>query len=406
MEDLDETIRELGSRVRQHPPERYPVQHATAQFHLGSALFQAGRHDDAEAALAAAAAGFPPEQLPQEHGVALNALGALLRETGRPELAVEVLVRAAAAFERAGATLERGAASHNAGLARRDAGDLAGAREAFELALRLFDPESVPTEAAAAARELGSCLLTMDEPEEAVTRLQHAVELADRGGDTAGLGAAANALGLAHLALGDHEAAVDVLLRAVAAHPRSVRPGQHAMALANLALAHEADGRIPRARLAAAQALAVRAVDAPVRHQAAAVLERLGSPVGDVLAVLADEPEEVWPAVLRAEVARWLDLDREERVAELAAVAGEVAGGGERGIAIAEALIGCALELPPERLDTFVADTVAAASTLPDESAADVRSRFSRAMVRFHVPQWMRLKSLFEEHAGSGSGWG
>lgn len=406
MVDLDDTIRELDSRVRRHPPERYPVQHATAQFHLGSALYQAGRHADAEAALAVAAAGFAPGELPHEHGVALNALGALLRETGRPELAIEVLLRAAAAFERAGATLERGAASHNLGLARRDAGDLARAREAFELALQLFDPGSAPAEAAAAARELGSCLLTMGDPEAAAPHLRSAVELADRAGDTAGLGAGANALGLAHLALDDHEAAVDVLLRAVAAHPRSVRPGQHAMALANLALAHEAAGHAPRARLAAAQALAVSVADPPVRDQAADVLDRLGSRVGGVVTVLNDEPEEVWPAVLRAEVARWLDLDGAERVAELTAFTSEVAHAGERGIALAEALIGCALELPPERLDNFVADTVAAASTLPEDTAAHVRTRFSRAMVRFHVPQWMRLRALFEEHAGAGSGWG
>lgn len=405
MEDLDGTIRELGSRVRRYPAERYPVQHATAQFHLGAALFQAGRHDDAEAALAAAVTGLPPDQLPREHGVALNTLGALLRETGRPELATEVLLRAAAAFERAGAVLERGAASHNTGLARRDAGDLAGAREAFELALRLLDPDSVPTEAAAAARELGSCLLAADEPGEAVAHLRSAVELADRGGDTVGLGAAANALGLAHLALDDHEAAVDVLLRAVAANPRSVRPGQHAMALANLALAHEAEGQQARARLAAAQARAVPAAEAPVRRQAAAVLERLGPPVGDVMTVLAEEPEEVWPTVLRPEVARWLDLESADREEELVAVASGIADAGERGISLSEALIACVLELPPQRLDRFVAGMVAATSTLPEESAAKVRSRFARAMIRFHVPQWMRLKSLFETHAGTGSGW-
>ncbi|MBW3664717.1 MAG: tetratricopeptide repeat protein [Actinobacteria bacterium] len=406
MDDVAETIRQLESSVRRYSAERYPVQHATAQFHLGSAFFQVGRYDDAEAALAAAAAGFPPAELPREHGVALNALGALLRETRRAGLAVEVLARAAAAFERAAAGPEQGAATHNLGLARRDAGDLPGAREAFLDALNLFDAAGARAEAAAAARELGACLLTMDEPEDAIGHLRSALELAERAGDTSALGAAANLLGLAHLALDDAERAVDVLLRAVAAHPRALRPGPHAMALANLALAYEAAGQPVRARLAAAQARVVPAADEPVHDQAAAVLERLGSPTGDVLVVLADEPREVWTALLRSEMARWLDLQAAERLAELAAVTRGIADAGERGIALAEAFIDCALELPPDRLDTLVADTVAAAATLPHDTAEALRSRFSRAMIRFHVPQWMRLKSVFETHAGPDSGWG
>lgn len=406
MDDVAETIRQLESSVRRYPAERYPVQHATAQFHLGSALFEVGRYDDAEAALAVAAAGFPPGELPREHGVALNALGALLRETRRPALAVEVLARAVAAFEQAGAGPEQGAATHNLGLARRDAGDLPGACAAFQDALQLFDAVGARAETAAAARELGACLLTVDEPEDAIAHLRSALELADRAGDTAGLGAAANLLGLAHLALDDAQHAVDVLLSAVAAHPRSVRPGPHAMALANLALAHEAAGQTARARLAAAQARAVGAADEPVHDQAAAVLERLGSPTGDLLVVLADEPQEVWTALLRPEVARWLDLQTADRLAELTAVTRGIADAGERGITLAEAFINCALELPPDRLDTLVADTVAAAATLPSDTGEALRSRFSRAMIRFHVPQWMRLKAVFETHAGPDSGWG
>ncbi len=50
------------SALRRIPVERYPVQHATTQFHLGLALAQEGELSVTEAALAKAAALFPPSQ--------------------------------------------------------------------------------------------------------------------------------------------------------------------------------------------------------------------------------------------------------------------------------------------------------------------------------------------------------
>ncbi|MDP9401574.1 MAG: hypothetical protein M3P39_11665, partial [Actinomycetota bacterium] len=95
-------VGELEERLRRFPAQRYPVQHATAQFHLGVAHAQTGDLAGAELALATAARLFDPRALPAEHGKAMNALGAVLRLAGRAAEAMEVLARAAAAFEAAG----------------------------------------------------------------------------------------------------------------------------------------------------------------------------------------------------------------------------------------------------------------------------------------------------------------
>jgi Flp pilus assembly protein TadD len=64
VEHGQEAVDELEERLRRHPVDRYPVQHATAQFHLGVLRARRGELDRAEAALAAAAALFPRGELP------------------------------------------------------------------------------------------------------------------------------------------------------------------------------------------------------------------------------------------------------------------------------------------------------------------------------------------------------
>ncbi len=54
----------LQERARSYPAERYPVQHATAQFHLGVTLTQAGRLEEARRVLAIAVDLFDAEVLP------------------------------------------------------------------------------------------------------------------------------------------------------------------------------------------------------------------------------------------------------------------------------------------------------------------------------------------------------
>ncbi len=63
MPEAEDAIRELEERLRRFPVERYPVQHATTQFHLGLVLAQEGELSAAEAALAKAAALFHPRNL-------------------------------------------------------------------------------------------------------------------------------------------------------------------------------------------------------------------------------------------------------------------------------------------------------------------------------------------------------
>lgn len=102
MEAGREAIAQLEERLRRYPADRYPVQHATARFHLGAALAHAGDLAGAEEALAAAARLFDPRRLGAEHGKAMNALGAVLRQAGRHGEGAVVLERAAAALEAAG----------------------------------------------------------------------------------------------------------------------------------------------------------------------------------------------------------------------------------------------------------------------------------------------------------------
>lgn len=405
MEDATDRLAAIEAELARHPADRSPIRHAIARHHQGVALIGAGRTDEAEAALAAAVAGLDVAAVPREHGIACNTLGALLRDTGRPEQASKLFLRAVAAFERSGDDHEAGAAWHNLGLCLRDQHAIDRATAAFEHAVEAIDAGRSPAAASGARRELGACLLDADRAAAATAHLQEAVVLANRARDAQALGAAANVLGLARLADGDPAGAVEAFGRAAAALPRSVRPAGHAMALANLALAHERGGDHRRARLVAAQALVVPDVDPPVRAQAADVLARLGHPTGDLVPVLDDTPREHWPVVVRAEVARWAALDADHRRSELAAWCTAQAGRPTDGLELAEALLGVYLELPPTTLDELVTATVRAADELADEDRVRFRSQVSRAMARFPIPQWTRLAECFTDAAGGEPGW-
>jgi tetratricopeptide (TPR) repeat protein len=368
-------IASLEERVRLYPPERYPVQHATAQFHLGVALANAARPDEAAQALQRAALLFDRDRLPVEHAKALNALGAALREAGRPDEAARALAAAADIFASAGRTLEQGAAVFNLGLVQRDRNELEAAAASFAQASELLGPHGGP-----AARELGALLLERGDVSAAIAKLEDAVALAS---DEPGRGAAANALGLAYLAAGRAGDAVETFRDAVAAHPRTIRPQDHAMAKANLSLAYERSGDAPRARLSARQALAVARTPDPVRTQANGVLDRLGPVTDDLIAVLDEEPPDRWAAILRDEAPHWR---REDAGVLLAA---------DPSADLLEAWLGALLELPPEELDSAVAATQRA---LAQRSGAE-RERFESAvravLPRFHQPQMLRLEGAF-----------
>ncbi len=393
---------ELTARLARYPADRYPVQHATASFHLGFALTEVGRFDEAERALAVAADLFDPVRMPTEYAKALNARGAALRAVARPAEAAGCFERAGAAFAALGQPLENGAAQFNLGLTRRELGT--DPIEAFRAARELLDPERVPAHAAAAARELGAALFTTGHAAEAEPVLVEAIALAERGRDVAGLGAAANTLGLVHLALGRAKDAVEILGTAASAHPRTVRPEGHAMAKANLALALELDGDVVRARLSARQALGVPGVPRPVLTTAAGVLERLGEDPGRLLDVLDDEPADSWPALLREELLRWSDAWPEERAAEADAF---VAGVLDRPATAADLVatwLGGLLEMPPEAMHGLATDAVVALREQDAERVERFRSWAARGCARFHVPQMDRLTRMFEEIAARTGG--
>lgn len=389
---------ELRARLDRHPPDQYPVQHATARFHLGVALAGASRLDEAEESLVVACELFRPDQLPIEHAKAANALGAVQRMSGRHGAAAASFRTAAHLFAGAGLPLEEGAAQFNLGLVERER-DGDGAMSAFERARSLLDPVRVPGQAAAAARELGAALIEAGRPDEAVAPLEAAVNLAAKADDRAGLGGAANALGLAHLAAGRPDEAVHALEQAAAANPRSVRPDAYAMAKANLALALEAAGRLPRARLAALQAIGAPSVPEPVKAQADTVLRRVGADPGAVWAVLDEEPQERWAAVVREEVIRWEAGGETGLRGECTAwITGQL-DRPRTAEDLAEAYLAALIELPPTSLDVMVQGTVSALRELDTETQERFAGQCSRALARFPVPQLLRLKDTFSAAA-------
>lgn len=399
-EQIDEALAELDRRLQKYRQDRYPVQHATAQFHRGVLLLEANEVAAAREAFEVAVALFDPSGLPVEHAKATNMLGAALRAGGEAEHATRCFEVAADTFEAAELPFERGAALFNLGLARREAGDLEGSSTSLREARALLDFERVPNQAAAAARELGITLLHSGDLPEAVLLLREAVDVAQRIQDHAGIGAASNALGLALLALHHHEDAVAVFADAAASDARSVRPAAHATAKANLALAYEAGGELARARLSASQAAVIPEAPEAVVMQAEGVLQRLASTGNDLITVVRDEAEASRTRIFHDELLRWLDVGRDQRVCEAEALAIAIVDE-DAADSITQAWLGALLELPPSQMDEIITTTLIAIVQLPPEQADPFRQLVSRAMVAFPIPQWDRLRATFNRVANS-----
>lgn len=399
----------LRERLGRHPVERYPVQHATTQFHLGSVLLQSGDGARALEALGAAQQVFSAAGMRIECAKAGVMMGVALRSVQRPEAAAQALRAAYSVLEGLGADAEQAAAAYNLGLVLADTGDDAAARDAWQCARELFLTAGHPLQAAAAAREHGASLLRSGDPEAALPLLVQAASLAERGGDDAGTAAAGNALGLAHLSAGDAGTAVEVLRRALAFAPRTVRPADHAMVKANLALAYEQHGNAPRARLAAAQALAVPDAASPVRAQAQDLLGRLpGRLDADLLGVLDEEDVDGWVPLLREEVLRVADSAAGQRQALVRGLLDGVLTRPGRAYDLVEALLQVVLELPPRPYAAFAQAVVAACAGRPQEESDRLRAVVSSALARFALPQWQRLAASLNAAAaaaGEPGGW-
>lgn len=408
----DDVVAELRDRLRRHPAHTQPLQHATAQFHLGGVMLAEGAVDDAEAAFAEAVALFGARGARAEQAKALNGLGATLRTAGRPALAARAFEHAAAGLAEAGLPLDEGAARCNLGVVLREDGRAEDGAAELRRAVDLLDPAEVPAQAAAAARELGITLLGLGALEPAEAVLLDAVALADRILDEPARAAATNALGLVRLSTGRPQEAVEAFAATAAASPRGVRPEAFAMAKANLALACERSGAPAPARLAARQALASPAADEPVRAQAAGILERLGSDDADDLRVVLEEErtDEGRARIVREELLRAADVAGEaDLVADMRPwLRAHTESEELEPVAVAELWLGGLLELPPDALERLARAAVSASMDLDDDARETFRSAVGRAMARFHVPQMMRLQDVFATAAadvGDPSSW-
>jgi len=364
-----DAIAELESRVARYGADRYPVQRATALFHLGVLLTQT-EATRARALLSESATLFEQSGLRLEAAKAHNALGASLRELDEPAAAAVEFASAAEALE--SGTPDHGAALFNLGLVRRDPSLMARAQETFAAS-------GARREEAAAARERAALLLESGDAAGSIGVLEQCLERAGAAMDEAAIGAAENTLGLAYLASDRTRDATEAFRRAAAAHPRSVRRAEHAMAKANLALAYEACRDAPRARLAAKQALGVPGAPATVRAQARSVLARLGDTRDDLDTVLAEEDPDRWHALVREELVRWADGESELLTRE---ATDWVAAQDERR---AEALAAALFDVPPETMERVLAAVLRAGST-------QTRSELERAASLFHAPQELRLR--------------
>lgn len=393
-------LSELESRLARYPAARYPVQHATASYHLGTAYLQRGRLPQSLELLSAARAIFTRLGLRLEQAKTLVMAGVALRESGRLDLARQAFEGAATSFAALEQPAEQGAAAYNLGLVLQEQSDTEAAQQAMASARELFLKAGQPAQAGAACRERGAALLQSGRADLAVTLLEEAAALAERGGDLPGLGMATNILGLAHLATGDSHRAVSELARAVGAFPRSMRPAEHAMAKANLAVAYEQCDLPSRARLAARQAMALSSADAQVRTQARDVLDRLAGDVQlDLLAVLESEPRDRWAAIVREEAVRWCEAEPDERLEAVGAFVGGLLSRPEVCYDLAETLLGVMLELPPGHYDSLVTAIVRATAGRGDDDPDRVRSVVGSAMARFAIPQWQRLASSLNSAA-------
>lgn len=400
MSQASDQVAGLVQELVRYPANTSPLEHATLQFHLGVALTDHNRLAEAGKALDTAAGLFEDQGRPADRARVDNARGAALRAEGEAGAAVQAFQRAAETFGAHDMSLEEGAARHNLGLAHRDLEALEESAESLRRAKELLPAETATAQAAAVARELGGVLLGLGKLHSAAAELREATELAKRAGDLAGVGVAQNTLGLVHLAARRDGDAVEAFSSAAGANPPGVRPEGFAMAKANLALAHQRAGAPARARLAARHALSAGQAPEPVRAQAQAVLGELGDPPGDVLPALDDESEERRSGMWRQELARWARVDPDRREREATALIG---GQASRPVGEETAVewLGALLELPPEDMDAVIAALVAATERVEDDTADRFRFQVSRAMVRFHMPQWTRMADTFDHHAAA-----
>lgn len=390
----DDAVTALRRRLRERPADRFPIDHATTRYHLGVALAARDDLDGAEESLVEAAHLFEG-RLPAEWAKVLNALGAILRARGRPGAAEDAFGHAARVFGEQGLALDEAAAWFNLGLVTLDQGAVETARQWFEQAAGGFPADTAPLQRSAALREQGGAVLVLGRAEEALPLLQEARRLAETEPHPDTVAAASNVAGIALLELDRVDDARSSFAAAVANAPPGTRPEMQAMARANLALAYQLAGDRHRARLLARQVLTMPAAVAAVVDQAHEIIARVGDRPGGFVRLLLETPDEERIPLTRAEMARWLRLDDRRRTREVGAWIDEQPSDRTSRASIAEPWLATLLELPPSDL-TALADAVdTALRDRPAEDAEAFRTGVSAAMIRFHEPQWRRLRVAF-----------
>jgi tetratricopeptide (TPR) repeat protein len=382
----------LVAKLDRYPPQRYPVQHATTQFHLGSLLLHAGQAAAAARALEPARDLFSQAGMGTEAAKATMMLGVALRMGGDLTAAHAAFGTAMTEFQSLGQVAEQAAAAYNVGLVCQDRGDAPGAHTSWSTARELFLTVHDAPRAAAASREHGSSLLATGDVAAAVAVLTAAVAMSEATDDVTGHGHGANALGLAHLAGGDPAAAVTALRTALGCFPRAVRPAEHAMVQANVALAYADAGDGSRARLAARHAVAVAEAAPAVRQQAAHLLA--GSPgcaAGDLLAVLDAEDPDRWPGIVRAEVVRVVEVGVEEREGLVRGFLDGLLTRPQVCYDLAECWWQVVIELPPRGYELLVAAAARLSADRVPQDAERLSAILCSAMARLGIPQWQRL---------------
>ena len=101
----------------------------------------------------------------------------------------------------------------------------------------------------------------------------------------------------------------------------------------------------------------------------------------------AEEPD-ARPAVVRDELARWLDAAAHVRDAEAAQLAARPD--------LSEAWLAALLELPTSATETILRAVVAA---VPERERESFAEQLRSSLARFHAPQLIRVQDMFERLA-------
>ncbi|MCI4065858.1 tetratricopeptide repeat protein [Micromonospora sp. R77] len=227
-----------------------------ALSHLGVALNEARRSEEAVVAHTQAVDLIRATGNEHDEGIALNNLGLALRGAGRPDEAITAHERAIEIYRRAGDRHDEGIARSNLGLALVLAGRADEAVTAHTRAVDLFVETDDQHGEGQALDNLGAALSAAGRTEEAIAAHTRAVDLLRRADDRHTEGRALYHLGVALRATGRTDEAVTAHTRAVDIFSKDDDPRDEGRALTELGAALRVAGRADEAVAAHTRAVA------------------------------------------------------------------------------------------------------------------------------------------------------